>query len=341
MADTIVTHYVELSTGRRRVDQRVSDGYIDATAMCKAASKPWNNYYRLKSTKDYIEALAGETGIPETQLVEVKKGKTGKYEQGTWVHPDVGVHLSRWLSPEFAAEVSKWNRQPALEPGSDDSEITNDQGLRDLDDTLVFGQPQFRCFALLYQDLCTAVRLGSAKKLEEFTAEEMLPEFSDIQVIHDLAWTAYLIKKEKAHKCVSQREMAAAIGITERALRNYSSRIGGWDNFDALICAAQSLDDLDESNNDALSAISKPYWSFFAGIAFISGGDDMSLEGFWLINWMKTLDSEVWLSKTSLDHVGDEVIEKAWEMMGVCYGDGVESCDFRADDREEGIDDYW
>jgi hypothetical protein len=78
MTDTIITHYVELSSGRRRVDQRVCDGYIDATAMCKAAGKQFRDYYRLKSTKDYIEELSGEIGVAPTQLVEVKKGNTSK-----------------------------------------------------------------------------------------------------------------------------------------------------------------------------------------------------------------------------------------------------------------------
>lgn len=324
MTDTIITHYVELSSGRRRVDQRVCDGYIDATAMCKAAGKQFRDYYRLKSTKDYIEELSGETGVAPTQLVEVKKGNTSKYEQGTWVHPKVALHLGRWLSPELVAEVSQWNRQSALEIGSDDDLlITNNHKVSDFDrGALVYGKAQFRCFALLYQDVCKAVDLQQqCRKQPELTAEGLLPEFSDIQIIHDLAWMAYLVKKEKVHKCLKQKEMATTIGITERALRNYSSRIGGWDNFAALVLTAQALDDLDESNK-ALLFINKPYWSFFADIVFRPDGDDISLNGFWLINWMETLDSDVWLSNTSIDHVEEEVIEKACEMMLALAGEG-------------------
>jgi hypothetical protein len=28
--------------------------------------------------------------------------------QGTWVHPQVAIHLAQWLSPKFAVQVTKW-----------------------------------------------------------------------------------------------------------------------------------------------------------------------------------------------------------------------------------------
>jgi hypothetical protein len=40
-------------------------------------------------------------------LVQIKKGGV-KNEQGTWVHPQVAIHLAQWLSPTFAVKVSKW-----------------------------------------------------------------------------------------------------------------------------------------------------------------------------------------------------------------------------------------
>ena len=68
------------------VQQRVGDGYINATAMCKAAGKLLNDYTRLGSTREFLAALAGSTGIPVDQLVRMIL--TGPNEQrGTWVHP--------------------------------------------------------------------------------------------------------------------------------------------------------------------------------------------------------------------------------------------------------------
>lgn len=89
------------------INQRAVDGYINATAMCRAAGKLWNNYYQNASTKNFIIALCADTGIPVSELIQIVKG--GKPEQqGTWAHPQVAIHLAQWLSPEFAVQVSKW-----------------------------------------------------------------------------------------------------------------------------------------------------------------------------------------------------------------------------------------
>ncbi len=119
---------------------RQSDGYVYATAMCRAAGKHWKNYYQNKETKRYLAIVSQEAGIPaaynsqETQirvskkdaenqstkemrisyrenhsgakfLIEQVKGRYNK--QGTWVHPDVAQHLARWLSPEIDYAVTQ------------------------------------------------------------------------------------------------------------------------------------------------------------------------------------------------------------------------------------------
>lgn len=89
------------------VRQRASDGYWDATQMCKAAGKKWADYWRLNSTGEYIQALAESTGIPTDAVVELKSGRSG----GTWVHPDIAIHLAQWCSPRFAVQVSRWVRE--------------------------------------------------------------------------------------------------------------------------------------------------------------------------------------------------------------------------------------
>ncbi|WP_153769522.1 KilA-N domain-containing protein [Labrenzia sp. CE80] len=87
--------------------QRPKDGYINATAMCQAAGKSWFDYRRLKTTDPYINELASETGIPGSELIQSLRGGDLRL-QGTWVHPQVAVHLAQWLSAEFAVKVSKW-----------------------------------------------------------------------------------------------------------------------------------------------------------------------------------------------------------------------------------------
>lgn len=87
------------------VYQRPEDGYINATAMCQAAGKRWNDYSVLASTKPFLDALATETGIPVSGLAQSHKGGDVRL-QGTWVHPQVAINLAQWCSPEFAVKVS-------------------------------------------------------------------------------------------------------------------------------------------------------------------------------------------------------------------------------------------
>jgi len=89
------------------ISQREADGYINATAMCKAAGKEWSGYKRLDTSEGFITALEGSLKIHRNLLIE--SITTGPNEaRGTWIHPQVAVHLAQWLSAEFAVKVSQW-----------------------------------------------------------------------------------------------------------------------------------------------------------------------------------------------------------------------------------------
>jgi len=77
--------------------KRFSDGYVNATAMCKAAGKEWKHYNELVTTKAFILELSSEVGISDVGLVDSIKGGVPQM-QGTWVHPQVAIHLAQWLS---------------------------------------------------------------------------------------------------------------------------------------------------------------------------------------------------------------------------------------------------
>lgn len=87
------------------IDQRASDGYINATALCKAAGKLWGHYWESNNTKEFMAELERDIGIPISVLVQSTRGGL---LQGTWVHPQVSIHLAQWLSAKFAVQVSKW-----------------------------------------------------------------------------------------------------------------------------------------------------------------------------------------------------------------------------------------
>ena len=46
------------------VNQRTQDGYINATALCRASNKLFADYSRLKETKEFLNELSRSMGIP-------------------------------------------------------------------------------------------------------------------------------------------------------------------------------------------------------------------------------------------------------------------------------------
>ena len=102
---------IKRPVGNDVVPQRPSDGYFDATRLCKQAGKRFNNYYQNAQTKAFLNALSLDTGIPVSKLVRSTLGRGDVVKQGTWVHPYVAPHLGQWLSPEFAVQVNKWVAQ--------------------------------------------------------------------------------------------------------------------------------------------------------------------------------------------------------------------------------------
>lgn len=106
------------------------DGFINATAMCKAGKKEFKHWNALESTKELIKVLEesenAETRIPtdlsmsvgirtdlSKNLIDIiKNGPNNK--RGSWIHPDLAVQLAQWISPLFSIQVSKWVRELAL-----------------------------------------------------------------------------------------------------------------------------------------------------------------------------------------------------------------------------------
>lgn len=101
-----ITHEVNNAV----ISQRASDGYINATALCKAGGKLFAHYMENAETKEFLEELALDIGIPIAKgnqaLIQVIHGGSGP--QGSWIHPQVSIHLGQWVSAKFAVKVSKW-----------------------------------------------------------------------------------------------------------------------------------------------------------------------------------------------------------------------------------------
>jgi hypothetical protein len=106
------------------IEYREEDNYINATQLCKAAGKEFKHWHSLISTKELIKSLENileaEVVFPTTldssdtlvkSLVDIKKGNSKLFTQGSWIHPDLAVPLAQWLSPTFAIQVSRWIRE--------------------------------------------------------------------------------------------------------------------------------------------------------------------------------------------------------------------------------------
>jgi hypothetical protein len=59
------------------INQRALDGYVNATAMCKAVGKNFADYRRLAATEGFLKELASVMGIPITGFELPPRGWTG------------------------------------------------------------------------------------------------------------------------------------------------------------------------------------------------------------------------------------------------------------------------
>jgi len=86
------------------ISRRTADGYVNATAMCKANKKRWSDYRESDRCQLYLDALSQTTEIPVFDLIQSRQGHGG----GTWVHPQIAVDLARWISAPFAVWMDGW-----------------------------------------------------------------------------------------------------------------------------------------------------------------------------------------------------------------------------------------
>jgi KilA-N domain/Meiotically up-regulated gene 113/Zinc finger, C2H2 type len=106
--DTV--NYSMITLNNVSITSRPIDHYVNATQLCQAGGKKFNDWIRLESTKELIDELSAEAGIPVSAFVDTKRGGNNKSDQGSWIHPDLSIQLAQWISPKFAIQVSKWVR---------------------------------------------------------------------------------------------------------------------------------------------------------------------------------------------------------------------------------------
>lgn len=114
------------------IEQRLTDGFINATAMAVAHGKDLTQWFRTKDTLELFCALATDLGIPfnsvDLQNSDTSRLSASKYASlfpglvfsrvgspenggGTWLHPDLAIQLAQWCNKSFALQVSRWIRE--------------------------------------------------------------------------------------------------------------------------------------------------------------------------------------------------------------------------------------
>lgn len=103
--------YIEHKVGDLVVNQRQSDGYINATKLAKAYElntgrrKNYSDWFEKDRTHEFLNVLSSKIGIEVEYLVQ-SRGDSKNKEY--WIHPKLAVSFATWLSPEFELMVSEW-----------------------------------------------------------------------------------------------------------------------------------------------------------------------------------------------------------------------------------------
>lgn len=90
------------------IERRASDGFVNATQMCRAGGVRFNDWYRSAKTAALIEVVKSNASYPVLKPVDIKVGGN---HAGSWIHEDLAIQLAQWISAEFAICVSRWTRQ--------------------------------------------------------------------------------------------------------------------------------------------------------------------------------------------------------------------------------------
>lgn len=113
MNNSIIPSIVKSYKGRA-IRINPDNQYVCLTDMAIASGKQFHDWYRLKSTNEYLTTFSSVTGIPlsddtnGSSLLIVLQGLEHGDNQGTWAHPKIAIRFAQWCSVEFAIQVDFW-----------------------------------------------------------------------------------------------------------------------------------------------------------------------------------------------------------------------------------------
>lgn len=78
-----------------------SEAFFNATVAAKPFGKAPKDWLRTDETQAYILAVRRKCLTEQHQLVKTVQGGSPE-QQGTWLHPKLGMAFARWLDPDFS-----------------------------------------------------------------------------------------------------------------------------------------------------------------------------------------------------------------------------------------------
>jgi hypothetical protein len=100
--------YISITLNGVIIASRSEDNYINATQLCQAGNKKFNDWFLLDSTIEFIKVLESESGIVLSQLIDFEKVNSNNIDKSTWIHPKLSINLAQWISIDFGLQVSNW-----------------------------------------------------------------------------------------------------------------------------------------------------------------------------------------------------------------------------------------
>ena len=102
--DKINDDYGWSEFGNVKVIIMLENGFINATKLCTLGNKHFRNWYKTEQAKSLINFV--EKANKMNAVITVDKG-VDKQLSGTYVHPDIIIHVGSWISNDFAVMVSR------------------------------------------------------------------------------------------------------------------------------------------------------------------------------------------------------------------------------------------
>lgn len=122
--------HLNLLDGKSIIISMRDDGFTHVTKLGHAFNRQPSDWKRLSESKALIDRLESERGIPRSQLIQVRKGNSSKYSQGTWMHPDLALDFAQWCSPSLKLQILRYYRELILTGSASLNNPKSDQELK-------------------------------------------------------------------------------------------------------------------------------------------------------------------------------------------------------------------